>query len=126
MTQGNSGADLRTATNGGHVPIKKRPQDIGLGWGGYDDFHQWQANGRKINPDDVKDDQWQFDVRKMGVVEKGSGKETKFAVPKGSPLDLFIGVAQTGEGVSTKDLKSLHRVLNPEKKVLKRRRSGGE
>lgn len=112
--QGHTGDDFRNATSGGHIPIKKRPQNIGMGWGGYDAFHQWQANGRKINPDDVKHRDWEFDARKMVLVEESTGEETTFDVKEGSALERLIGQPQGGEGVSTGELKSLYAVLHPE------------
>jgi len=47
-----------TATSPGHFPIYFRPSNIGLGWGAYDNFHQWQANGRQIKKDMVKNENW--------------------------------------------------------------------
>lgn len=118
--QGHTGADLRTATNESHVPIKKRPLDIGMGWGGYDAFHQWQANGRRINPDDVEHRDWEFDARKMVLVEESTGEETTFDVKEGSALDRLIGQPQDGEGSSSGELRSLYTVLHPKERFQKR------
>lgn len=108
----------------------ERPQRIGLGWGGYDKFHQWQANGRQIDLHDVESYDWQFDVREMVLVEEGSGKETQIDIEEGSALDRFIGHPQDGEGTTEHELKSLYAVLNPSHKLQKKRcigeRGGGE
>lgn len=95
----------------------ERPQGIGLGWGGYDKFHQWQADGRQIDPRDVEPYDWQFDVRGMVLVEEGSGKETNFDIEEGSALDCFIGHPQDGEGTTENELKSLYAVLYPGHKL---------
>lgn len=126
---GDTGDDFRTATSLGHDPIIKRPQGVGMGWGGYDDFHLWQAAGRKINPDDVEQRDWQFDVRKMVFVEEDTGKETTFEVEMGSAEECLIGQPQDGEGVLPGELKSLYAVLHPEERFQKRytgKRRGGE
>lgn len=120
LKPGHTGDDFRTATSLGHAPIKKRPQGVGMGWGGYDAFHQWQANGRKINPDDVEQRDWQFDAHEMVVVEEGTGKKTTFDVEEGSALERLIGQQQEGEGALPGELKSLHAVLHPKERFQKR------
>ncbi|KAI3392975.1 hypothetical protein diail_4924 [Diaporthe ilicicola] len=102
--------------------MKKRPMKFGLGssWGGYDDFHQWQANGRQIRPEHMrrKDSSWQLDVREMVLVEEGSGKETKLDVLKGSALDAQV-VTKSDE------LKSLYNMLHSGKKEQRSKRYPG-
>jgi hypothetical protein len=46
--------DARSSNSQGHQISHCRPEEIGAGWGGYDEFYEWQANGRAINKDWVK------------------------------------------------------------------------
>ncbi|KAH7154272.1 hypothetical protein DER46DRAFT_394097 [Fusarium sp. MPI-SDFR-AT-0072] len=48
--------DTRSSTSRGHQISHYRPEGVGAGWGGYDEFYEWQANGRAINKDWVKQD----------------------------------------------------------------------
>ncbi|KAI5458788.1 hypothetical protein BGZ63DRAFT_362140 [Mariannaea sp. PMI_226] len=71
-------SDCRSATSTGHVPQHDRPPDVGLGWGGYDQFTHWQACGRLIPKDKVKREEWSTD--RMAPVdfvnESGEAVET--------------------------------------------------
>ncbi|KAF4340107.1 hypothetical protein FBEOM_5967 [Fusarium beomiforme] len=51
--------DTRSSTSRGHEIPHMRPPGEGAGWGGYDKFHAWQANGRSINKDWVDEGDWQ-------------------------------------------------------------------
>lgn len=53
--------DLRSATSTGHIPAHPRPDNVGLGWGGYDKYTHWQACGRQITKDMVKKENWSTD-----------------------------------------------------------------
>lgn len=41
--------DDRVATSKGHILVNGRPRGVAPGWGGYDEFTEWQASGRKIH-----------------------------------------------------------------------------
>ncbi|CAH0055167.1 unnamed protein product [Clonostachys solani] len=45
--------DLRSATPTSHVFHHDRPDDVCVGWGGYDDFNHWQSCGRRVTKDMV-------------------------------------------------------------------------
>ncbi|KAF9769883.1 hypothetical protein IL306_012620 [Fusarium sp. DS 682] len=47
--------DSRSSTSRGHQIPHLRPPRVGAGWGWYDEFRQWQAHGRSINKDWVKE-----------------------------------------------------------------------
>ncbi|CAJ0541065.1 Ff.00g078640.m01.CDS01 [Fusarium sp. VM40] len=51
--------DTRSSTSRGHQIHHKRPPGVGAGWGGYDEFYEWQGNGRTINKDWVKPGNWE-------------------------------------------------------------------
>ncbi|KAH7040030.1 uncharacterized protein B0I36DRAFT_426578 [Microdochium trichocladiopsis] len=42
-----------SATSNGHFHLHRRPARVGLGWGGYDRFDDWQSYGRQIKPEMV-------------------------------------------------------------------------
>ncbi|KAG7404847.1 hypothetical protein LZL87_006259 [Fusarium oxysporum] len=48
--------DTRLSTSRGHLMGHYRPEGVGAGWGGYDEYYEWQANGQAINKDWVKQD----------------------------------------------------------------------
>ena len=52
----------RSATSTGHIMHHDRPPIVCLGWGGYDKFTQWQANGRQIAKEMVEKEDWSTDL----------------------------------------------------------------
>ncbi|KAF5010299.1 hypothetical protein FDECE_3549 [Fusarium decemcellulare] len=40
--------DPRSSTSSGHHIVHTRQPGSGAGWGGYDEYYEWQANGRSI------------------------------------------------------------------------------
>ncbi|KAH9892365.1 hypothetical protein F4778DRAFT_750347 [Xylariomycetidae sp. FL2044] len=54
--------DKRSATHQGHTFRINRPGDIGLGWGDYDMFNEWQSRARMIKPEMVSDTEWSTTV----------------------------------------------------------------
>ncbi|RYP79122.1 hypothetical protein DL771_000100 [Monosporascus sp. 5C6A] len=61
-------AELNSVTSGGFVPKFTRPPKAGLGWGGYDAFHEWQANGRQVKQDMLQPQTWDVDPTKFAFV----------------------------------------------------------
>ncbi|KAJ2977549.1 hypothetical protein NQ176_g4310 [Zarea fungicola] len=55
-------SDPRVETSTGHIPVYTRPQDAGLGWGGFDSVLAWQAAGRAVHADMTKDEKWNTDL----------------------------------------------------------------
>ncbi|KAL7932361.1 hypothetical protein V8C35DRAFT_281964 [Trichoderma chlorosporum] len=51
----------RSATSTGHLLQYERPEGVGLGWGGYDQFTQWQLFGRRVHKDMVEKRDWSTD-----------------------------------------------------------------
>ncbi|KAH6969316.1 hypothetical protein DER45DRAFT_621956 [Fusarium avenaceum] len=51
--------DTRSSTSRVHQIIHERPPGVGAGWGEYDQFYEWQANGRTIDKDMVKPGNWE-------------------------------------------------------------------
>ncbi|CAG9985650.1 unnamed protein product [Clonostachys byssicola] len=45
--------DLRSATSTSHLFHHERPDDVCVGWGGYDEFNHWQSCGRRVTKDMV-------------------------------------------------------------------------
>ncbi|KAK7213797.1 hypothetical protein V2G26_020975 [Clonostachys chloroleuca] len=45
--------DLRSATSTSHLFHHDRPDDVCVGWGGYDEFNHWQSCGRRVTKDMV-------------------------------------------------------------------------
>lgn len=50
--------DPRVGTSTGHIPVHVRPTTACAGWGGYDEFISWQAAGRAVRKEMVKDEKW--------------------------------------------------------------------
>lgn len=50
--------DIRSATSHGHSVKYRRPSNVALGWGGYDEVHQWQARGRGVDKTMVESLNW--------------------------------------------------------------------
>lgn len=72
--------DPRSATSTGHIPIYPRPEGVGLGWGGYDNFTHWQACGRRITKGMVKKENWSADRIKTTKITSNLGRT--FEVPR--------------------------------------------
>jgi hypothetical protein len=53
-----SGNDLPSATSRGHHHRYRRPAKIGVGWGDYDNFREWQLHGRRLDVDMVEGKPW--------------------------------------------------------------------
>ncbi|KAH7310588.1 hypothetical protein B0I35DRAFT_412083 [Stachybotrys elegans] len=51
-------SDSRSATSAGHIPAFNRPAEVGLGWGGWDAYTSWEAHGRRIPEESVKEGDW--------------------------------------------------------------------
>ncbi|RYP07555.1 hypothetical protein DL765_009122 [Monosporascus sp. GIB2] len=66
-----SDAELNSATSGGHVQIHKRPAGVGLGWGDYDLFDEWQGHGREIKQDMVENKPWSLNSADFDFVTEG-------------------------------------------------------
>ncbi|KAF4490401.1 hypothetical protein FAGAP_10828 [Fusarium agapanthi] len=47
--------DTRSSTSRGHRIAHSRPTGVGAGWGGYDEFYDWQSNGRAIKKEWVRE-----------------------------------------------------------------------
>ncbi|EHK17760.1 uncharacterized protein TRIVIDRAFT_66661 [Trichoderma virens Gv29-8] len=70
--------DRRSATSTGHVLLYQRPAGVCAGWGGYDDYTQWQSFGRRIHKDMVEKQEWSTDPMKpvQFVDESGEVAQT--------------------------------------------------
>lgn len=55
---GKSSNSLATATSSGHAHVYNRPTNVGLGWGDYDLFREWQSHGRYIPRYMEEDKEW--------------------------------------------------------------------
>lgn len=57
-------SERRSATSAGHFAIHRRPRDVPVGWGGYDEFIDWQSYGRQVTKAMVEelDDDWPTDL----------------------------------------------------------------
>lgn len=42
LTPVDAGSDYSSGTCRSHIPIYRRPRSVGLGWGGYDLYNEWQ------------------------------------------------------------------------------------
>lgn len=51
-----------TASSGSHMPYPSRPAGVGVGWGDYDMFHQWQNHGRKVTVDMLEEKPWSKEI----------------------------------------------------------------
>lgn len=54
--------DPRSATSVGHIPAYPRPDNVGLGWGGYDKLAHWQASGRQVTKDMMEEEEASTDI----------------------------------------------------------------
>ncbi|RYP56174.1 hypothetical protein DL769_009958 [Monosporascus sp. CRB-8-3] len=66
-----SDAELSSATSGGHVQIHKRPPGVGLGWGDYDLFDEWQAHGREVKQTMVEIKPWSLNSAQFNFITEG-------------------------------------------------------
>ncbi|KKP04464.1 hypothetical protein THAR02_03408 [Trichoderma harzianum] len=54
-------SERRSATSTGHILQYERPPNVGLGWGDYDRFTEWQSHGRQVTKDMVEKKEWRKD-----------------------------------------------------------------
>jgi hypothetical protein len=58
-----------TATSASHVQRFRRPAKVGLGWGDYGEFYEWQAHGRQVKLDMLTYNDWEYVPKEtMGFV----------------------------------------------------------
>lgn len=96
--------DLRSATSTGHVPVRSRPPNVALGWGGYDKFTHWQSCGRQITKDMVKKEKWSTD----------RSKSTRYNDEEGNLAFVIPSIVQEADyPPRTKSPVSLYEVFNP-------------
>lgn len=66
--------ERRSATSTGHLIVHGRPRDVCLGWGGYDDFLDWQSYGRQVTEQMVKEEDWVIDPLETIVYHDEDGE----------------------------------------------------
>lgn len=90
--------DRRSATSIGHLPHVERPSRVCVGWGGYDSFTHWQANGRLVPKELVEEEPWSADLGdSVEFVDDEGNTETimpviepkHFSHRKEDPLTLY-------------------------------------
>lgn len=91
--------DGRTAASTGHVITEApRPDDVSLGWGGYDEVYFWQQSGLTVTKDMVKDEKYSKErhlptrfVNEAGehVCTVESVVDPKDYPPREEPLTLY-------------------------------------
>ncbi|KAH9908877.1 hypothetical protein F4778DRAFT_776044 [Xylariomycetidae sp. FL2044] len=52
--------DMRSVTSFSHAHKHRRPQQVGAGWGSWDDFLLWQSQGRFVELADVTKFEWEL------------------------------------------------------------------
>ncbi|KAI9167614.1 hypothetical protein HJFPF1_03747 [Paramyrothecium foliicola] len=93
----------RSATSGGHLFHYDRPDNVCLGWGGYDEYTEWQSNGRAISKEMVEETvEWSTDLMRPLEIESVDGNlietiipnlEEKFIPPRPQkPISLYEAV----------------------------------
>ncbi|KAM0209797.1 hypothetical protein ACHAQI_006261 [Fusarium lateritium] len=67
--------ELLSATSRSHTIRHGRPAGVGLGWGGFDRFREWQQFGRQVSKSMFEEKEWQKpnDAIAMFKSEKGDG-----------------------------------------------------
>lgn len=74
-SQWNQITEPRVATSTGHLKHFDRPPGVGVGWGDFDRFDQWQSAGRCIKPDMVEEGDWSTDrLDSIDYVIKGTNE----------------------------------------------------
>ncbi|KAF5534513.1 hypothetical protein FNAPI_12343 [Fusarium napiforme] len=99
-------SDTRSSTSRGHVVRHRAPYGTGAGWGDYDRFYEWQANGRAIKKEWVKqgDPNWRHNMTKPIVIVDDEGK--KEVIPYSASQVNYIED-------TAKDYKTLHEKICP-------------
>ncbi|KAL7799318.1 hypothetical protein V8C43DRAFT_313362 [Trichoderma afarasin] len=70
-------SERRSATSTGHLLQFERPPNVGLGWGDYDRFTEWQSYGRQVTKDMVEKKDWQKDpLAPIDFVDENGEVET--------------------------------------------------
>ena len=59
LTPSESSRNFESATSRGHLPKFPRPLTVGAGWGGYDQFNEWQYHGRQVKKSMVQEGKWE-------------------------------------------------------------------
>ncbi|KAH8879243.1 hypothetical protein GQ53DRAFT_834304 [Thozetella sp. PMI_491] len=71
-----SSANISTATSPGHVHKFWRPAKVGLGWGDYDRFYEWQSHGRQVKSTMPEKKEWSTDPQApFTFVSESTGHE---------------------------------------------------
>ncbi|KAM0322275.1 hypothetical protein ACHAQA_009564 [Verticillium albo-atrum] len=70
------GQERRSATSIGHLIKHPRPPGVGVGWGGYDEFIEWQSYGREVTLNMVKKEDWTTDPMEPLVFKNEAGEVT--------------------------------------------------
>lgn len=72
-------SDVRSTTSSGHVHKYRRPLQVGVGWGDYDAFNEWQSYGRHIDSEMVEKKKWEVTSNKgLVIFESGSTVKDSF------------------------------------------------
>jgi hypothetical protein len=77
---GKSSNNLATATSHGHAHVYTRPENVGLGWGDYDLFNEWQSQGRHITKEMVEEKKWSSNAFEPLEFVSDSNPENKIIV----------------------------------------------
>jgi len=103
-------SERRSATSTGHIIKHSAPAHVGLGWGDYDLFIDWQSYGREIPKDAVEKKDWLKDPLAPLTFVGGSGE----------PVDTFNELSD-GKNlpVRNSEIKSLYAKLHRKKDQFK-------
>lgn len=80
--------ERRSATSIGHVLQKRRPPGVCVGWGGYDDWTNWQSFGRPIPKEQVGNKDWSKDLLAPARFEDDKGEIVETVKPALELADL--------------------------------------
>ncbi|KAI1770077.1 hypothetical protein F4818DRAFT_279161 [Hypoxylon cercidicola] len=92
-------SDPRSATSRAHCKVHERPPGVGVGWGDYDTFKQWQSYGRLVKKDLVEEGTWSKTINELEFISETSEttrkikndlKDTGVASKKRQKIDLHL------------------------------------
>ncbi len=58
-----------SGSSNAHFRKTRRPHGIGLGWGDYDKFYEWESHGRRVTPDMVVEKEWSTKLSDLDYVD---------------------------------------------------------
>ncbi|CAJ0548256.1 Ff.00g050100.m01.CDS01 [Fusarium sp. VM40] len=76
----NMDPELLSATSRSHTVRYDRPRGVGLGWGEFDRFREWQQFGRQVSKSMVKEQEWQ---RSNGAIAlfRSENEDEMYVIP---------------------------------------------